>query len=667
MYFEKNLSLKQRLFVTGVLLAVTPIVCIGLVVHRQFSVLVRTAEEGSSKLAAADLDHLTETVYQTAASHQNDILDSLHVARGMLASYGGLTFSRHRHIRWQATNEATHETGPKTLPAVTIGRKSRRSATPQAALADAIGEVSGAVCTIFQRMNPSGDMLRIATNTGKAGTYIPATNPDRSPNPVIQSILRKQQFTGKQNIAGLPLFTAYEAITKSDGEVVGMLYVGLPETVAATKLRAIKIGGDSNIEILALSTGNLFKSAASHPQHIVEQRYDSPQHTPMIAHLRYFAPWNWVLGVAIPEPQYLQTPRQIHAIANQSRQWIGWVFLISLLSSTLIWLRYAVSFARPFTAFAKRLQQDTGKLVQTSREIAQTAQQQIEGTTRHAGAIEQTSQSSTTLHQSAKRNLGQAAAALSIAGRSDKYSQEATEHLDAMQWSMADIGSANTKIAGIMKSIDEIAFQSRILALNASIEAARAGEAGVSFAVVASEFGKLARRCAEASQATTDVVSGCRKSTDAGAEKLKELNSAVRQMTDNAASIKSSIQDVHAATERQTRIIGDISSALHKMEDVVLHNAASKAQKSNAGKRINAQAGVLREGALELSRLVHGKTSDRGWRSNSVLLPRKNQQTADLLPKRAQHLHIGAAVNARVAVLNVDHANNFVLRNNRNG
>ncbi len=178
--------------------------------------------------------------------------------------------------------------------------------------------MSGAACTVFQRMNPAGDMLRIATNTGKTGTYIPAINPDGSANPLIQSILRKQQFAGKQSISGQPFFTAYEAITKSGGDVQGMLYVGIPEDAEAGKLRQLAAG---------IKTG---------------------------------------------EQRYLQTPRRIQAIANQSRRFIGWVFLISLLGSTLIWLRYAVSFARPFTAFARKLQQDTGKLLQSSQQIQQT-------------------------------------------------------------------------------------------------------------------------------------------------------------------------------------------------------------------------------------------------------------------------------------------------------
>jgi hypothetical protein len=613
MYFEKKLSLKQRLVFAGVLLAVAPIVFIGLVVHRQFSVILHSAEDGSSKLPDSGLDQLAGAAHKIAGAHQNDVFDSLRVARGLLTSYGGLTFPRHRHTRWQATNEATHETRPKTLPAVTIGRKFRRSTAPQPPFMEVIGEMSGAACTVFQRMNSAGDMLRIATSTGKAGTYIPAINPDGSANPVIESILHNRQFTGKESISGQPFVTAYEAITKSGGDVQGMLYVGLPENADAGRLRQL------------------------------------------------------VAGIKTGERRYLQTPRQIQAVAKQSRRFIGWALLISLLGSTLIWLRYAALLARPLTAFAKRLHWDANKLLQTSKEITRTAHRQIEGATLHAGAIEQAFQLSASLHQTAQHNLKHAAAALTMASHSGQHSEKAAEHLDAMQSSMAGIGDANTKIEGIVKSIDEIAFQSRILALNASIEAARAGEAGLSFAVVATEFGKLARRCAEASQATTDVVSGCRKSTAAGSETLKELNRAVRQITGNTGLIETSIQDMHTATEKQARIAGDIGSALHKMEDVVLHNATFTAQSSSAGKRMDVQAGVLLEGTLELSYLVEGQPSDRRRRRNSALLPRKNKQASNLLPKRAQHLHIGAAVNARVAVLNVDHANNFVLRNKRNG
>ncbi len=106
---------------------------------------------------------------------------------------------------------------------------------------DAIGELTGDTATLFQRMNPAGDMLRIATNVKKdgqraVGTFIPAINPDGKPNPVLSEVLAGRTYTGRAFVVDRWYVTAYQPLIRASGEVEGILYVGTPESTATQPL-----------------------------------------------------------------------------------------------------------------------------------------------------------------------------------------------------------------------------------------------------------------------------------------------------------------------------------------------------------------------------------------------------------------------------------------------
>ena len=100
---------------------------------------------------------------------------------------------------------------------------------------DEVQALVGGTCTLFQRMNPAGDMLRVCTNvlkldgTRAIGTYIPAANPDGSPNPVIATVLKGETFVGRAFVVNQWCITAYRPICDENRNVVGVLYFGIPQ------------------------------------------------------------------------------------------------------------------------------------------------------------------------------------------------------------------------------------------------------------------------------------------------------------------------------------------------------------------------------------------------------------------------------------------------------
>ncbi len=166
---------------------------------------------------------------------------SLAAAELRMAQAGQFTLLEKKE-KWKAINQLSREDRWVSLAAVQIGETSIPQvfdADKPVPLVDDIAKLTGGAATLFQRMNKEGDMLRIATSVigtdGKraAGTYIPVTNPDGTPNPVVASILRKETFVGRAFVVNQWYLTAYKPILDSKGDVEGILFVGLPEQSGA--------------------------------------------------------------------------------------------------------------------------------------------------------------------------------------------------------------------------------------------------------------------------------------------------------------------------------------------------------------------------------------------------------------------------------------------------
>ncbi len=182
-------------------------------------------------------------------------------ARNIFEAEGGATFST-ENIEWKAINQFSQQTQTVTLPKFFIKDKwlgQVYSSSEKVPVVDRVKELVGGSCTIFQRMNTQGDMLRIATNVtgtdGKRaiGTFIPAKNPDNTANPVVSAILSGKSYQGKAQVLNKWYMTAYEPLKDSSGSVYGMIFVGNPiELIAEAQdsIKNIKVGQTGYVFVL---------------------------------------------------------------------------------------------------------------------------------------------------------------------------------------------------------------------------------------------------------------------------------------------------------------------------------------------------------------------------------------------------------------------------------
>jgi methyl-accepting chemotaxis protein len=176
--------------------------------------------------------------------------------------------------------------------------------------------------------------------------------------------------------------------------------------------------------------------------------------------------------------------------------------------------------------------------------------------------------------------------------------------LDEMVTSMANIKESSRKVSNIIKTIDEIAFQTNILALNAAVEAARAGAAGMGFAVVADEVRNLAQRSAHAAKDTAALIEESIARSDRGAVRVEKVSASMQEITDSVTKVKTLIDSVSEASRQQAHGFEQVSQALGQMEQMTQNNASSAEASATAGDALNTQARLSLTTVEQLERLV---------------------------------------------------------------
>ena len=246
------------------------------------------------------------------------------------------------------------------------------------------------------------------------------------------------------------------------------------------------------------------------------------------------------------------------------------------------------------------------QVVSAAGQVASSSQSLSQGATEQAASLEETSASMEEMASMTRKNAENATQAATLVTSVSRQVTESNTALEGMVGSMAAIKESSNKVAKIIKTIDEIAFQTNILALNAAVEAARAGEAGMGFAVVADEVRNLAQRSAQAAKDTAGLIEESIARSQEGAGKVQEVATAIRAITESVTKVKGIVDEVREASQQQSQGIDQVSQAIAQMEKVTQTTAATAEESAAASEELNAQAETSMSVVGRLEALVGG-------------------------------------------------------------
>jgi len=252
------------------------------------------------------------------------------------------------------------------------------------------------------------------------------------------------------------------------------------------------------------------------------------------------------------------------------------------------------------------LTEGSQQVASAAGQVATSAQSLSQGATEQAASLEETSASMEEMASMARKNSQNTQEAAGLMTEVDQRVSESNLALSAMVESMTAIQDSSAKVAKIIKTIDEIAFQTNILALNAAVEAARAGEAGMGFAVVADEVRNLAQRSAQAAKDTADLIEESISRSQEGSVKVEQVASSIGAITHSVTRVKGIVEEVREASRQQTQGIDQVAQAIAQMEQVTQTTAATAEESAAASEELNAQAESAIAVVRHLEALVGG-------------------------------------------------------------
>jgi len=353
-----NLSFSNKIILLGIATVLLTTLTLLAMTAWQSSQYDAIAQDRVNEVVNNNLRNVVQGIYNMVKAQgeatQQQVDYNLKVAQYVLANTGQVSLSASETVTWTAVNQLTQESVTVRLPKLLIGGNWLGNNTDpniETNVVDPIARMTGGAVTIFQRMNPQGDMIRVATNVQTTdgrraiGTYIPAVNPNGTANSVIAVILNNEAYHGIAFVVNAWYIAAYAPLRDSAGNLIGMLFVGVKQNDIQSLRQIIlqtRIGKTGHVYVVggrgdergyyAISPGGqhegesawqlqdmagnyiiqmiVTKALSLREGEIAQWQYlwrEPGESTPYqkIVLFTYYAPWDWVIVAEVREDELL--------------------------------------------------------------------------------------------------------------------------------------------------------------------------------------------------------------------------------------------------------------------------------------------------------------------------------------------------------------------------
>lgn len=254
-----------------------------------------------------------------------------------------------------------------------------------------------------------------------------------------------------------------------------------------------------------------------------------------------------------------------------------------------------MNISTTLTATLSQINSASEQVATGSDQVALGAQALSQGSIAQSSAIEELASTIAQISENVRMNADNAQKAKDYSEETSSEVAVSSTKMNDMMGAISEISSKSTEIGKIIKTIEDIAFQTNILALNAAVEAARAGQAGKGFAVVADEVRNLASKSAEAAKNTTVLIEDTVKAVDNGTRIADETAKSMQAVVNSTGNVTELIKKIADASKEQAVSISEVTSGVDQVASIIQTNSATAEESAATAEELSGQAQMLKD------------------------------------------------------------------------